>query len=127
MANIGLFKHTRYGYEGMITTLSLCLNARFVPNRKKKTDTSPDFFIKAGDSDLGVAWKATSKGRREKKRRITLNAFWMIQVFQTQFKQRFSITPMALIWSGIDQVKIDQNCQSVLCLKRPILKSNSVD
>ena len=66
MANIGLFKHTRYGYEGMITTLSLCLNARFVPNRKKKTDTSPDYFIKAGDSDLGVAWKAQSKGDEPK-------------------------------------------------------------
>ena len=66
MANIGLFKHTRFGYEGMITTLSLCLNARFVPNRKKKTETSPDYFIKAGDSDLGVAWKATSKGEEAK-------------------------------------------------------------
>ena len=62
MANIGLFKHTRFGYEGMITTLSLCLNARIVPNRNKRQDTSPDYFIKSGDSDLGVAWKAKSKG-----------------------------------------------------------------
>lgn len=66
MANIGLFKPTKYGYEGMITTLSLCLNARFVPNRKKKGETSPDYFIKAGDSDLGVAWKANSKGDASK-------------------------------------------------------------
>ena len=66
MANIGLFKHTRNGYEGMITTLTVFANVRIVPNRKKKKDTSPDYFIKSGDSDLGVAWKAQSKGDDQK-------------------------------------------------------------
>jgi uncharacterized protein (DUF736 family) len=33
-----------------------------VPNRKKRQESSPDYFIKAGDSDLGAAWKANSKG-----------------------------------------------------------------
>jgi len=62
MANIGLFKHTRNGWDGMITTLTLCTNARIVPNRKKRGESSPDYFVKAGDSDLGVGWKATTGG-----------------------------------------------------------------
>tara|TARA_R110000803_G_scaffold44648_2_gene94434 strand:+ start:373 stop:693 length:321 start_codon:yes stop_codon:yes gene_type:complete len=62
MANIGIFTRTRSGYEGTITTLTLCSPARIVPNRKKRGETSPDYFIKAGDSDLGVAWHAQSKG-----------------------------------------------------------------
>lgn len=62
MANIGIFKPTRSGYEGSITTLTLCTSAQIVPNRRKQKDTSPDFFVKSGSSDLGVAWKATSQG-----------------------------------------------------------------
>ena len=62
MANIGIFSKTRSGYEGTITTLTLCMSARFVPNRNKRSETSPDFFIKAGDSDLGVGWKTASQG-----------------------------------------------------------------
>lgn len=62
MANIGLFKPTKTGYEGFITTLTLCINARIVPNRKKQSANSPDYFVKSADSDLGVAWKATSSG-----------------------------------------------------------------
>ncbi|MEL6729254.1 MAG: DUF736 domain-containing protein [Pseudomonadota bacterium] len=62
MANIGFFTRTRHGFEGSISTLSLCLSARFVPNRNKRGENSPDYFIKAGDSDLGVGWSARSKG-----------------------------------------------------------------
>lgn len=66
MANIGYFTKTRSGYEGTITTLTLCSPARFVANRQKKRGTSPDYFIKAGDSDLGVAWKAEAEGNTAK-------------------------------------------------------------
>jgi uncharacterized protein (DUF736 family) len=62
MANIGLFKPTKTGYDGFITTLTLCINARIVPNKYKQSDKSPDYFVKAADSDLGAAWKATSGG-----------------------------------------------------------------
>lgn len=62
MANIGYFTKTRTGYDGTINTLTLCTPARIVRNRNKKNDTSPDFFIKTGDSDLGVAWKAETGG-----------------------------------------------------------------
>ncbi len=61
MANIGVFTRTRNGFEGTISTLTLCLSARFVPNRNKRGEQSPDFFIKSGDSDLGVGWNAQSK------------------------------------------------------------------
>ena len=66
MANIGHFKSTRSGYEGSILTLTLCASVRFVRNRKKKSDTSPDYFIKTADSDLGVAWNAETKGDEPK-------------------------------------------------------------
>lgn len=62
MANIGHFKPTRSGYDGSILTLTLCASVRFVRNRKKKKDTSPDYFIKTADSDLGVAWSAQTNG-----------------------------------------------------------------
>ncbi|WP_439620627.1 DUF736 domain-containing protein [Hyphomonas sp.] len=66
MANIGLFKPTKTGWEGFITTLTLCTTAQIVPNRKKRGESSPDYFIKAGDSDLGAAWKAMSQGEEPK-------------------------------------------------------------
>lgn len=66
MANIGIFKPTRTGYEGVITTLTLCTSARIVPNRRKRREASPDYFVKSGDSDLGVAWKATAQNGEEK-------------------------------------------------------------
>lgn len=62
MANIGIFTRTRSGFEGTITTLTLCMSARFIPNAKKRAENSPDYFIKAGDSDLGVGWSAQAKG-----------------------------------------------------------------
>ncbi|MEM9580692.1 MAG: DUF736 family protein, partial [Pseudomonadota bacterium] len=44
MANIGIFTRTRHGFEGSISTLSLCLSARFVRNRNKRGESSPDYF-----------------------------------------------------------------------------------
>ncbi|MEO0451572.1 MAG: DUF736 domain-containing protein [Pseudomonadota bacterium] len=66
MANIGTFTRTRNGFEGTITTLTLCMSARFVRNKNKRGDRSPDYFIKAGDSDLGVGWDAQSQGDEPK-------------------------------------------------------------
>lgn len=62
MANIGLFKNTRTGWEGTISTLTVCTPVRIVPNRKKRSNNSPDYFVKFGDSDLGVGWNAVSGG-----------------------------------------------------------------
>ena len=59
--NIGTFKPTDKGFDGTIVTLGMNHKAKFVTNTKKKSDDSPDYFIKSGTSDLGVAWNATAK------------------------------------------------------------------
>jgi len=57
MATIGTFSPTKAGgYEGTIATLMTSRKVRFVPNDKKKTKASPDFFVKSGRCDIGVAW-----------------------------------------------------------------------
>ena len=56
MATIGIFKPTATGFEGTIATLMTSKKVRFVANEKKKTENSPDYFVKSGRCDLGVAW-----------------------------------------------------------------------
>ncbi len=62
MANIGKFKPSKNGYDGVIQTLTLNAEVSIIPNEKKNGDKSPDYFVKAGDSDIGAAWKMKSKG-----------------------------------------------------------------
>ena len=59
--NIGTFKQTDKGYEGTIVTLGMNHKAKFVANDNKKSDDSPDYFVKAGTCDLGVGWNAIAK------------------------------------------------------------------
>ncbi len=61
MATIGHFHKTKNGFEGTISTLSLARKVQFISNTNKKSDASPDYFIKTGQCDLGVAWRDTSK------------------------------------------------------------------
>lgn len=62
MANIGTFKPTKSGgYEGTIATLMTNRKVRFEPNDNKKTEKSPDYFVRAGRCDLGVAWDEVTK------------------------------------------------------------------
>ncbi len=62
MAHIGSFKQTDKGYEGTIATLHLNKKVKFVANDNKKSEGSPDYFVKAGKSDFGAAWKETKDG-----------------------------------------------------------------
>ncbi|MEL7546116.1 MAG: DUF736 domain-containing protein [Pseudomonadota bacterium] len=62
MATIGQFRTIEGGYEGTISTLSMARKVRFVPNEKKKTDASPDYFVKTGKCDLGFAKRKMSEG-----------------------------------------------------------------
>ena len=62
MATIGTFETTKTGYAGRIATLALTTDAEFVANKKKRNGNSPDFFVKAGNCDLGVAWKTKARG-----------------------------------------------------------------
>ena len=61
MATIGRFRPVADGYEGTISTLSLARKVRFVANDRKKGEKSPDFFVKTGQCDLGVAWREEAK------------------------------------------------------------------
>ena len=62
MAQIGSFKQTGKGYEGTIATLHLDRKVKFIANENKKSDESPDYFVKSGKSDFGAAWKETKEG-----------------------------------------------------------------
>lgn len=67
MATIGQFRPVADGYEGTISTLNLARKVRFVANDQKKGEKSPDFFVKTGRCDLGVAWREESKGDEPKR------------------------------------------------------------
>jgi len=66
MANIGTFKPINGGgYEGVIATLTMKQKVKFVPNENPKTPDSPDYFVKSGRNDFGVAWNETKKAEGE--------------------------------------------------------------
>lgn len=62
MATIGQFRAVDDGYEGTISTLSMARKVQIIPNQNKKNDTSPDFFVKTGQCDLGFARRQMSEG-----------------------------------------------------------------
>ena len=66
MATIGTFTRDGDGFAGFVSTLSFRCEARFVANADKRSENSPDYFIKAGDCDLGVGWRSRAKGKAGK-------------------------------------------------------------
>lgn len=67
MANIGTFKPMeKGGYQGTIVTMMTSRKVRIVPNEKKKSENSPDYFVKSGQCDLGVAWNERSEPSDDK-------------------------------------------------------------
>lgn len=62
MSTIGQFKLENDAYEGTISTLTMNCEASFIPNKNKKHEDSPDYFVKTGECDLGFARHAVSKG-----------------------------------------------------------------
>lgn len=66
MPTIGQFCATDYGYEGTISTLAMERRVKLVPNTNKKSEDSPDFFVKIGECDLGFARKAIAQGENGK-------------------------------------------------------------
>lgn len=61
MATIGQFKKTEIGFDGHISTLTMDCDVSFIPNENKKSEESPDFFVKAGQCDLGFARHTTAQ------------------------------------------------------------------
>lgn len=66
MATIGQFRPVKDGFEGTISTTLIARKVRFVANSDKKSEDSPDYFVKTGQCDLGVAWHDESKGDNPK-------------------------------------------------------------
>lgn len=62
MATIGQFNKTKTGFEGHISTLTVDCNVSFIANESKKTEGSPDFFIKTGEYDIGFARHTVAQG-----------------------------------------------------------------
>lgn len=53
-------KQTDGTYKGQLATLSIRANIQFVKNKKKQTDSQPDFVVMAGDVEVGAAWWRTA-------------------------------------------------------------------
>ena len=62
MATIGQFKKTKAGFDGHISTLTMDCDVSFIINENKKTEDSPDFFVKSGECDLGFARHTVAQG-----------------------------------------------------------------
>ena len=64
MAIIGIFQATKNGYEGTLETLTLKANLTIEP-ASKKNDNQPDYRVfqvtEHFKSDIGAAWKKTSR------------------------------------------------------------------
>ena len=73
MATIGQFRPVKDGYEGTISTLAMARKVRFIANDRKKGDGSPDFFVKTGQCDLGVAWREEAKESAKPYLRVLLD------------------------------------------------------
>ncbi len=61
MAVIGTFKADKDGYAGTIRTLSINTKVRIVANDRKSAGSAPDFRIFAGQTEVGAAWRKTSR------------------------------------------------------------------
>jgi len=58
MSIIGVFAPTKEGgWSGSIRTLTTKIEARFVPNDNRASDSAPTFRIYAGRSEIGAAWR----------------------------------------------------------------------
>ena len=62
MATIGEFHKTESGsYTGSIRTLTFTVKAATLRPVAKDSDKAPDFRVYAGQTDIGAAWKKTSR------------------------------------------------------------------
>ena len=62
MATIGSFTASKDGFTGTIRTMTINVKVKIVINQNKMSDSAPDYRVYAGQSELGAAWKAQTKG-----------------------------------------------------------------
>ena len=65
MAIIGTLKAQDGGYTGSVNTLTLTLKQAVFRATDASDGKSPDFRIYAGQTEIGAAWKKTSREERE--------------------------------------------------------------
>jgi uncharacterized protein (DUF736 family) len=65
MAIIGTFKAQDTGYVGAIDTLTLTLKQAVFGPAEASDSKSPEFRIYAGRTEVGAAWRKTSREQRE--------------------------------------------------------------
>lgn len=64
MSVLGIFTPTKEGgWVGSIRTLTIYVQARFVPNDNRETEYAPVFRVFVGRSRIGDAWTARSSGK----------------------------------------------------------------
>jgi uncharacterized protein (DUF736 family) len=61
---IGHFQTTDDGYTGVIKTLTFTTEAVFEP-AERKSEQSPDYRVTNGETEIGAAWKKTSRASTE--------------------------------------------------------------
>ncbi len=61
MAVIGTFARIKNGYVGTIRTLTINAKVRIVANDRKVNASAPEFRLLHGATEIGAAWKATTK------------------------------------------------------------------
>jgi uncharacterized protein (DUF736 family) len=66
MATIGAFHKTESGeYTGSIRTLTLTVKAATFRPVETDNDKGPDFRVFAGQTDIGAAWRKTSRDNND--------------------------------------------------------------
>ena len=73
MAVIGTFKADKDGYAGTIRTLSINAKVRIVANDQKSGSSAPDFRVFAGQTEVGAAWRKTSREKEASYLRVRLD------------------------------------------------------
>lgn len=64
MSIIGTFKTDGEAYRGDIQTIVISLNDVRIEPVEKAQDKSPNYRVRMGKSEIGAAWKKTSKQGR---------------------------------------------------------------
>ena len=61
------------GYAGSITTLTLNTEVTILANDRKQGRNAPDFRVLAGTTEVGVAWRKTSRNAERPYLRVKLD------------------------------------------------------
>ena len=61
------------GYAGSITTLTLNTEVAILANDRKQGRNAPDFRVMAGTTEVGVAWRKTSRNAERPYLRVKLD------------------------------------------------------